>query len=141
MKVASVILSVVAVLMLAMIACFFIGGTIAVDVDIQVVEVDALEAMQSALDDASESVMLDITMNLKNRGFLDVEWLRAELVLTARDVAVNSLSTKKLDIAANSSGELNLKVLVHAEDVELDGRAIFIEYYVFGMRRTAKISC
>ena len=158
MKVAAGILSVVALLLVVLIASFFAGGTLSVGARaVSVPASDALQAFDSVVEvldagiapqvfsgeeigDASGYVLIDINFDLKNRGLFSAEWLAAEILPGEGDIAVYSRSAEVLGVPARGSETLNLKLIARA-DQDPEGRELLIEYYVLGMKRTAKIAC
>lgn len=158
MRVAAGILSVVAILLVALIASFFVGGTLSIEARVaSVPAADAEEAFEAVVDvlgtgiapevfsaeeigDASGYVLCDINFDFRNRGLFSAEWLTAELIPAAGDVAVYSQSAEAIDIPARKDSTLNLKVIALSGG-DLSGRVLKIEYYVLGMRRTAKVAC
>ena len=50
------------------------------------------------------------------------------------DIAVYSLTGEGSDVPARGTGQVNLKLITTAKDV--DGRGVALEYYVHGMKRT-----
>ena len=158
MRVAAGILSVVALLLVVLIASFFAGGTLSVGARaVSVPASDALQAFDSVVEvldagiapqvfsgeeigDASGYVLIDINFDFRNRGLFAAEWLTAELAPAPGDVAVYSKGTEAIDVPARGGNSLNLKVIARAGG-DLEGRELKIEYYVLGMRRTAKVAC
>jgi len=157
MKVAAGILSVVAILLIALIASFFAGGTLSVDARVAAVPAkDASGAFEAvadvltagiapqvfsaeALGDASDYVLIDINFDFRNRGLFAAEWLTAELAPAPGDVAVYSKGTEAIDVPARGGNSLNLKVIARAGG-DLEGRELQTEYYVRGTRRAAEVA-
>jgi hypothetical protein len=157
MRIATVVLSVVAVVLVALIAGFFVGGTLSADVRVYSVnasdEPDAFASVAGVFEaglapqifqseviaDPSEYVLIDITCSLKNRGVFAAEWVHAELSPAPGDIAVYSRSADAFDIPAGKGEALNIKVIARAGGGGT--RELRLEYYVLGMKRTAKIAC
>ncbi len=88
-------------------------------------------------DDAANYSLLDITVNLKNRGLFDAEWLNISLEGVPGDIAVYSLTGDGTDVAARSSGQINLKLITCADVNTV--RNLSIQYYVYGISRTITV--
>ena len=155
MKALSILLSVVVVLLVALIAFFFIGGTLGTQAQIAAVSAQeqpeafaaAAEAVQTGRapraitqmegEDPAAYTLTDVTVAFANNGLFAAEWLAFTVEPGEGDVAVYSQSVESLDIAARSGAEVNLKLLTQGSGA---GRTLRVEYYVLGMRRTASIS-
>ena len=141
MKVLSIVLSVIAALLIALIAVFFIGA--ALDADVSVA---TLPATQDALGFAAavESVaaadyeVTDITVTFHNKGLFAAEWLTFEFIPATGDVALCTQSADRLDLPARSEAQLTFSLL-SKESASDAGRALNVEYYVLGMRRTMTV--
>ena len=157
MKGVSVVLAIVLVLLLAAGAYVYFGGSLGSEIYSASIPASQEEAAFSAvrsvllagsapyvydtslsMDSPEGYFLLDITVNLKNRGLLRAEWLTAELTPADADAAVYSMTLPPTDIVSHGSGTLNLKILTHAPD---DARAVTLNYYIFGMKRSLKIEC
>lgn len=149
MKALSIVLAVVAACLLALIAVFWFGGALEAEVAIApaITGDEALAAVEDAREglaldtyapgDAMEGCALtDITITFANSGLFDAEWLTCSLVPGAGDVALYSQSDIKLDVEARSQAQLTLRVLTQGDGA---GRALDVEYYVLGMRRTMTV--
>lgn len=157
MKALSIVLSVIAALLLALMAVFYIGGSLGTDVEVVVTQAqDAPEAFESAAqavrtghaaqrfaslegEDAEDYALAKISVTFNNGGLFAAEWLTFSVSPGEGDVAVYARSAESLDIPARSSAQLELSLLCAGEDAGA-GRALQIEYYVLGMKRTAEIS-
>lgn len=155
MKALSILLSIVVVLLVALIAFFFIGGTLGAQAHIVAVPAQeqpeafaaAAEAVQTGHaprafaqmegDDPAAYTLVDITASLKNNGLFAAEWATFTIEPGEGDVAVYSQSVESLDIAPRSGAETNFKVLARGNGA---GRTLRVEYYVLGMRRTVSLS-
>ncbi len=157
MKIAAGVLSAIAVLLIALIAVFFVGG--ALNADARVVAISAADepkAFGSALsvlasgaapqvfrsetiEDPAQFQLIDLTLALENRGLFAAEWVRAELVPAEADIAVYFEGEEPIDIAARGAGELNLKLVSRVDGDS--AREIAVEYYVLGMKRTIRVDC
>lgn len=93
---------------------------------------------QEALASADHYTLVDISISLKNSGFLPAEWLTVEIVPASSDVAVYSIAYPATDLPARASASINLKILTRDAQAS---RTVFVNYYVFGMKRTCTISC
>ncbi len=155
MKPSTVILSLILIVIIAFCAFFYAGGTLQPELNcISASAGDHPEAFASIanvlssdsapqlfstdpLGDAANYSLLDISVNLTNRGIFDAEWLNIQLKGVTGDVAVYSLTGDGTDIAARSSGQVNLKLVTRAP---VDSpRSISIQYYVFGISRTITV--
>ena len=152
MKGFTIFLSVILIAMIGFCVFFYVGGTL--DVQMGNISANAAEypdafnsirnviASGSApqvfsgdpLDDPKNYTLLDINLTLTNRGIFDAEWVHAEVSGATGDVAVYSLSGEGMDIAARSSGQMNLKLITRAP-VSVS-RTITLQYYVYGMSRS-----
>ena len=82
--------------------------------------------------------LVDVTIELYNRGLFPAEWLDVTAVGAPGDVAVYSLSGEGSDIDARGSGQVNLKLVTTAgADAP---RSFEIHYYVYGMKRTITVN-
>ena len=148
-------LGIIFVLLLGLAVFFYTGGTLVADVRIQTAHAsDYPEVFESvvgvlrsgsapqqfsgdALDDVSRYTLADINVTLKNRGLFAAEWLDIRVEGAPGDVAVYSLTGEGSTVDARGVGEVNLKLLTTASpDTE---RAIRIQYYVYGMKRTISV--
>ena len=157
MKAVSIVLSVIAGLLLALIAFFFIGGTLRTQVEVSLVTAQqASEAVEEAVEafnqghvlqrfgdvssvEASECVLHTVRVTLSNPGMFAAEWLGFSVSPGEGDAAVFSDAVELLDIPANQSAQLELEFLAR-QDGSGKGRSIQISYYVLGMRRTVSAS-
>ena len=149
MKALSIVLAVVAACLLALIAVFWFGGALGAEVAIApaVTGEEALDAVEDAqnglalhtyasIDETRDCALTDITITFANGGLFDAEWLTCSLVPGAGDAALCAQSDIKLDVAARSQAQLTLQVLTQGGGA---GRALNVEYYVLGMRRTMTV--
>lgn len=154
MKPATVIFSLILILMLAFCALFYAGGTLMIDS--QSVTADAAsypEAYKSiagviesgaaplvfsseAVGDAAQYTLFDINFSLTNRGIFDAEWLNINVEPAPGDVAVYSLTGNGLDVPARSAEQANLKLVTRAGADSK--RKITVQYYVYGISRTVE---
>ena len=86
------------------------------------------------LDDPANYTLVDVSINLANRGIFDAEWLNIQVEGVTGDVAVYSLTGDGTDIPARTTGQANLKLITRAP--ENSQRTISIQYYVYGISRT-----
>ena len=149
MKALSIVLAVVAACLLALIAVFWFGGALEAELDIApaIAGEEALAAVEDVqnglavdvltpIDETRDCALTDITVTFANSGLFDAEWLTCSLVPGAGDVALCAQSDIKLDVEARSQAQLTLRVLTQGDGA---GRALDVEYYVLGMRRTMTV--
>ena len=155
MKPATVVLSLILILMLAFAAFFYTGGTLkaqgnsitagaaeypdAFDSIRNVVSSGAAprQFSQDVLDDPANYSLVDVTINLTNRGIFAAEWLNVQLEPATGDVAVYSLSGDGMDVSARSTAQVNLKLVTRAPAGS--PRTVSIQYYVYGVSRTIRL--
>ena len=155
MKPATVILSLILILMLAFGAFFYTGGTLVAQANSITASAaehpDAFESIKSvlasgsapqlfsadALDDAANYSLVDISIALTNRGVFDAEWLNIQLKGVTGDIAVYSLTGDGTDVAARNTAQINLKLVTRAPADS--PRSISVQYYVYGISRTIEI--
>lgn len=155
MKPATMVFSLILILILAFCAFFYTGGTLqaqASSITASAAEYpQAFESIRSilstgtaaqvfstdVLDDAANYSLVDVNIRLANRGVFDAEWLNIELQGVTGDIAVYSLTGDGTDIGARSTGQINLKLITRAP--EGSGRSVSIQYYVYGISRTIKV--
>ncbi len=90
------------------------------------------------LADPTGYALLDVNITLTNRGIFDAEWLNIQVEPTEGDIAVYSLTGDGTDIPARSSAQINLKMITRAAADSV--RTVTVQYYVYGISRTVKIS-
>ena len=155
MKPATIVLSLILILMLAFGAFFYTGGTLKAQANaITASAAEYPEAFSSirsivssgtapqlfsgdALEDPSNYSLVDITITLANRGVFAAEWLNVQLQGVTGDVAVYSLSGDGADVSARSTAQVNLKLVTRAP--ANSARTVTIQYYVYGVSRTIKV--
>jgi len=155
MKPATVVLSLILILMLAFGAFFYTGGTLKAQVtSITANAAEHPEAFESIktviasgsapqlfstdpLGDSSNYSLVDVSISLTNRGIFDAEWLNIQVQGTPGDIAVYSLSGDGTDVQARSTGQVNLKLVTRASPNAQ--RTVSIQYYVYGISRTIKL--
>lgn len=155
MKPATVILSLILILMLAFCAFFYTGGTLKAQVSsISASAAEYPEAFESirnivasgsapqtisgdALDDPALYSLVDVNITLTNRGVFDAEWLNVKVQGATGDVAVYSLSGDGTDVPARGTGQVNLKLVTRAPADS--ARTVTIQYYVYGISRTIRL--
>lgn len=141
--------------MLAFGAFFYTGGTLKAQVNSITADAaeypDAFESIRSvvasgaaprqfsqdALDDPANYSLVDVTINLTNRGIFAAEWLNVQLGPVTGDVAVYSLSGDGVDVSARSTAQINLKLVTRAPAGSV--RTVSIQYYVYGVSRTIEL--
>ena len=156
MKVLSIVLSVIAALLIALIAVFFIGAALDADVSVatlpaaqdalgfaaavESVQLESAPAIYETLESvaAADYAVTDITVTFHNKGFFAAEWLTFEFIPATGDVALCTQSADRLDLPARSEAQLTFSLL-SKESASGAGRALNVEYYVLGMRRTMTV--
>ena len=156
MKVLSIVLSVIAALLIALIAVFFIGAALDADVSVatlpatqdalgfaaavESVQLESAPAIYETLESvaAADYAVTDITVTFHNKGFFAAEWLTFEFIPATGDVALCTQSADRLDLPARSEAQLTFSLL-SKESASDAGRALNVEYYVLGMRRTMTV--
>ena len=155
MKPSTVILALILIVIIAFGAFFYTGGTLQAQVNCisanagdhpdafasieNVIASNSAPQLFSAdpLGDAANYSLMDISINLTNRGIFAAEWLNIQLEGITGDVAVYSLTGDGTDIAPRSSAQVNLKLLTRSP---VDSpRSASIQYYVYGISRTIKV--
>lgn len=155
MKPATVVLSLILILMLAFGAFFYTGGTLKAQVtSITANAAEHPEAFESIktviasgsapqlfstdpLGDSSNYSLVDVSISLTNRGIFDAEWLNIQMQGVTGDIAVYSLTGDGTDVTARNSSQVNLKLVTCAPAGS--PRSISIQYYVYGISRTIEI--
>lgn len=156
MKVLSIVLSVIAALLIALIAAFFIGAALDADVSVatlpaaqdalgfaaavESVQLESAPAIYETLESvaAADYALTDITVTFHNKGFFAAEWLTFEFIPATGDVALCTQSADRLDLPARSEAQLTFSLL-SKEGASGAGRALNVEYYVLGMRCTMTV--
>ena len=156
MKVLSIVLSVIAALLIALIAVFFIGAALDADVSVatlpatqdalgfaaavESVQLESAPAIYETLESvaAADYAVTDITVTFHNKGFFAAEWLTFEFIPATGDVALCTQSADRLDLPARSEAQLTFSLL-SKEGASGARRALNVEYYVLGMRRTMTV--
>ncbi|MBR6889955.1 MAG: hypothetical protein IKN05_03090 [Clostridia bacterium] len=88
-------------------------------------------------EDPAGYTLVDITVELTNRGLFSAEWLDISTRGAPGDIAVYAVTGEGSDIPARSRGQVNLKLITTARaDVSRD---VIIQYYVHGMKRTITV--
>ena len=155
MRPATVVFSLILVFILAFCAFFYTGGTLQAQVSSISAAAgeypEAFASIQSVvskgtapqlfsldpLDDPANFNLVDVSIALANRGIFDAEWLNIQVQGTTGDIAVYSLSGDGTDVAARSTGQVNLKLITRASPNAQ--RTVSIQYYVYGISRTIKL--
>ena len=132
MKKLTLLLCLVFLLLLGLTAYFYVGGTLSARPSVRMASAaDYPEAFQSVRE------LVDITIDLYNRGLFAAEWLDIRTDGVPGDIAVYSLTGEGSDIEARGTGQVNLKlVTTAAPDAP---RACTIQYYIYGMKRTITV--
>ncbi len=156
MRAATLLLSLVLVMMLCFCAFFYTGGTLQAQVSRTTASAaeypDSFELVRSILDsgsaplryvdeelsDASDCALTDVNVILTNRGLFDAEWLNVQPEAVAGDIAVYSLTGDGSDVPAHGTGHVNLKIVTRAGASV--PRTLRIQYYVYGISRTIEIN-
>lgn len=156
MRAATLLLSLILVLMLCFCAFFYTGGTLQAQVSRTTASAaeypDSFDLVRDILAsgsaprlyseegavDASGCALVDVNVILTNRGMFDAEWLNVQPEPAAGDIAVYSLTGDGSDVPARGTGHVNLKIVTRAgADVP---RSLRIQYYVYGISRTVEIN-
>lgn len=155
MRPATIVLSLILILCLAFCAFFYTGGTLQAEAgSIYANAAEYPEAFESIrdvisggnapqlfssdeLDDPANYSLVDVSINLVNRGIFDAEWLNIKVHGTTGDIAVYSLTGDGSDVPARSTAQLNLKLITRAPTTAK--RSVSIQYYVYGISRTIEI--
>ena len=155
MKSATVVLSLILILILAFCAFFYTGGTLQAQVSSIAAGAaeypDAFNSIRSVVstgtapqvfsndvpDDPANYSLVDVSITLTNRGAFDAEWLNIQMQGVTGDIAVYSLSGDGADIPARTSGQVNLKLITRAPADSR--RTVSIQYYVYGISRTIEV--
>ncbi len=156
MRKLTAVLASLLIVLLALAAWFYLGGTLRAGVYIQTAPAadypEAYASIRDLLDsgsapqvlgseplpeDPSAYTLVNITVTLANRGLFAAEWLHVTTRGAPGDVAVYALTGEGSDIAARDSGQVNLKLVTRAAPDA--ARDISIEYYVYGMKRAITV--
>jgi len=155
LKPATVIFSLILILILAFCAFFYTGGTLQAQAGSLTASAaeypEAFNSIRSivstgtaaqvfsgdALDDPANYSLVDVNISLTNRGIFDAEWLNIQMQGVTGDIAVYSLSGDGTDVGARSTGQVNLKLITRAPAGSR--RSVSIQYYVYGISRTIKV--
>lgn len=155
MKKLTLLLGILLVLMLGFVGTFWLGGRLIAEprvltagaADYPAVFESIRDVLESGsapqtfdaapLGDAGNYTMMDITVELKNRGFFSADWLHVECAAQPGDIAVYSLTGEGSDVPARGRGQVNLKLITASENA--GGRPVTIEYYVHGMKRAVTV--
>lgn len=155
MRTATLLLSLILVLMLCFCAFFYTGGTLQAQVGRTAASAadypESFEQVRRILEsgsaprrfseeelgDASAYSLTDVNILLTNRGMFDAEWLNVQPESLDGDIAVYSLTGDGSDVPARGTGLVNLKLVSRAAaDAP---RTLRIQYYVYGISRTIEI--
>ena len=155
MRAATLLLSLILILMLCFCAFFYTGGTLQAQVSRTTASAaeypDSFEQVKNILaagsaplrysdeelGDVSGYALTDVNVILTNRGLFDAEWLNVQPAAAEGDIAVYSLTGDGSDVPAHGTGHVNLKFVTRAgADVP---RVLRIQYYVYGISRTIEI--
>ena len=156
MKKLTLLLSLVLVLLVGLAVYFYFGGTLSVrstahtagaaeypEAFASVRKLVGSGAVAQTLDaapigeDPSAYALVDVTIDLYNRGMFPAEWLDIRVEGAPGDIAVYSLTGEGSDIPARGSGQVNLKLITAAAPGT--ARQCVIQYYVYGMKRTVTV--
>ena len=88
------------------------------------------------LETAEGYSLIDASIQLKNRGMYDAEWLEITVDPADADVAVYSVSGAAGDVPAFSEGRVNLKLITRDPTAR---RSVTIGYYVLGMHKSVTV--
>lgn len=88
-------------------------------------------------EDPAAYTLVDITIELSNRGLFPAEWLDISTRGAPGDIAVYAVTGEGSDIPARSSAQVNLKLITTARADE--ARDVVLQYYVHGMKRSITV--
>ena len=97
----------------------------------------APQQFQQLPKDTHNCTLLDITLTVQNRGMFSADWLDISVIPQEGDIAVYSLTGEGASIPAHSSGQVNLKLVTTSTQAR---HTIELNYYVYGMPRTIRVS-
>lgn len=155
LKKLALVLAVILALMLGFAALFYYGGELEAEAHVAVARAadhpEAFEAVRAIVEngaapqtfdgaplgDVSRYLLVDVNIDLGNRGFFPVEWLDLRVEPAAGDVAVYSLAGEGGSIAPRTLDRVNLKLITAAAPDA--ARAVRIQYYVYGMKREIEV--
>lgn len=86
--------------------------------------------------DGNGLYLVATTIELKNSGFCNAEWIEVTAYPASGDIAVYSISGNGTDVEAGGSNTLTLKILTRTPEEARSGE---ITYYIMGVRRKIKI--
>ena len=145
MKALSIVLAVVAACLLALIAVFWFGGALGAEVAIApaIAGEEALAAVEDVqnglavdvltpIDETRDCALTDITVTFANSGLFDAEWLTCSLARRGRRSPVRAERHQ----AGRGGALAGAADLAGTHAGRRRGRALDVEYYVLGMRRT-----
>ena len=156
MRAATLLLSLILILMLCFCAFFYTGGTLQAQVSRTTASAaeypDSFEQVKNILaagsaplrysdeelGDVSGYALTDVNVILTNRGLFDAEWLNVQPEPLDGDIAVYSLSGDGSDVPARGTGHVNLKLITRADASA--PRTLKIQYYVYGISRTIEVN-
>lgn len=148
MKKLNVFLLIVLLLLLALVAVFFIGSRLSAEIHIVTAPAaehpDAFASIQNVLASGSAPqqftgsipaspegcTLMDVTITLTNPGFIPAEWIDVSVTGLPGDIAVYSLTGAGSDIPARSSGQINLKLIT--TESPSASRPLRLTYHVLG---------
>ena len=93
---------------------------------------------ESLPEDPARCRLEDVTLSLYNPGLVSAEWVSVTVQPLPGDVAVYSVTGEGDTVPARSTGTVNLKLVSASGAGEI--RTYIIEYYVFGMKRTVRLT-
>ena len=156
MKKLTLLLSLVLILLLGLAVYFYVGGTLSARPTVHTASAadypEAFGSIRNLVDtgavsqlldtapldgDPSRYTLVDITIDLYNRGMFAAEWLDARVEGAPGDIAVYSLTGEGSDIEARGSGQINLKLITSAAPDA--ARKCVIHYYIYGMKRAITV--
>jgi len=154
MKKLNIFLMIVLILMLAIVAYFFIGGTLHAKATLATAPAsdypDVCTSISSIVNSGAapqqftvlpsspkDCTLVDMTISLTNPGFFDAEWIDISVSPASGDIAVYSVTGESESIPARGTGHINLKLVTSAPADA--ARKVTMSYYVFGMLRSISI--
>lgn len=154
MKKLNIFLLIVLILMVGFAGWFLIGGTLRAQVYTATAPAsdhpDACASIQSIVNAGAAHqqfgqlpatpegcTLVDTTITLSNIGLFDAEWIDISVTPATGDIAVYSLTGEASSLSAETSGQVNLKLLTSAPAETK--RKITLNYYIYGMLRSITV--
>lgn len=98
----------------------------------------APQVFTTDIPDNSDGIYLvAATLELKNKGFCNAEWVEASVIPASGDIAVYSLTGAGCDVPSGQSQSLVLKILTRTPE---EKRKVKLSYYIMGVQRSITIN-